>query len=254
MKLALMQLAKPGEESAQFLSARRQGFDGVQPCTSPETMNDSRLDALRQAANESGLEIPSIALLHHIWSGGFLTEMPDGRRQVIEDLRMVISWASDLGAKVILVPGFVKAEPKSAEDIAKVIAGFREVCPLAEKAGVKLAYEHPLASTEFLSVLDHVGSPALGDYYDIANLDHSGLNNSEEISQRGSRIFEIHLKNYREVPWDSGLRGGRVDLDAAARAIRATHYSGWFVIESANTKDELLSDDAALAREVFSEK
>lgn len=251
MKLAIMQLPKAGEELDQFQAASRQGFDGVQPCTSPETMNTNRLAALRAAAEQTGLAIPSIALLHHIWNGGFLAESAGEQRQVIADVLMIIEWASALGSKVILVPGFVKAEPKLPDDLARVAAGFREVCPVAEKAGIQLAYEHPLATKDFLRLMDQVASPALGDYYDIANLDHAGLDNAEEIRLRSSRIFEVHLKNYREVPWDGGLRGGRVDLEMAAEAIRNIGYQGWFVVETANTSDEALADDAVLAREVF---
>ncbi len=246
-----MQPVEAGQETAQFQAAMRQGFDGVQPTTSPESMTDERLQALVKAMQSTGLRVPSICLVHQIWYGGILASTEAGRSQAKAEVLIAIRWAQTLGAGCLLVPGFVEAEPKTEEHFDLLVEAFQSLCPVAQAAGVVLGYEHPKASSWFNALADAVGSPAFADYYDTANLVAVGLDNKQEIAARAGRLCEVHVKNYKEVPWDGGLSEGKVDLREAAAALQSIGYNGWYVVETASLSDAELCTDARIVREIF---
>jgi L-ribulose-5-phosphate 3-epimerase len=160
--------------------------------------------------------------------------LEEGQRLLQES----IQWARQLGASVILLP-FFGGRPLTPEEARApaLVRGFRETAPTAERMAVRLAIESTLAAGDLIELLDSVGSPFVGVYYDLANSTAQGYVPADEIRQLGDRVQMIHLKDTDGQP----LGKGRVDWPAAIAAIRDIGYDGWLVLETPSGDDPLAS-------------
>jgi sugar phosphate isomerase/epimerase len=100
----------------------------------------------------------------------------DTDRNPRESLREAVSVAHALGSPVVRTffgyteERFFKS-PTLAEQLDATLAVLREVAPVAEDQGVKIAMENHLALTsyELRELIERVGSPAIGVCFDTAN-------------------------------------------------------------------------------------
>src|SRR3712207_4827354 len=103
MKLGVMEhLVRGADDSATFANAKRLGFEGVELILGRDDLLDAdpkRLKSLQAARRASGLDVPSLCLGQHN-SGGIASANPDVARPAMQDVRIAIDWAGDLGAKV----------------------------------------------------------------------------------------------------------------------------------------------------------
>jgi len=188
----------------------------------------------KEAIQKTGIVVSSIAM-------GFLNNNPlateaDG----VAWMEQTIESAQDIGAKVILVAFFGKGDLLDGKklkpaEVDAVVEKVKAAAPKAAAAGVILGLENTLSAKDNLAILDRIQNDAVRVYYDCGNSTFSGYNVPEEIKMLGDRICQIHFK-------DGGhyLGEGKVDMKAAAAAIKSINYKGWFVLEtSAPSKDKV---------------
>jgi sugar phosphate isomerase/epimerase len=239
------------EDGPVFERARRSGFAGVEVALGDGGLTPRRLERLRHAKEESGLEIPSLILGSHNVEGGIADEDPTVARRAAEEARAAIAGAAELGADVVLVPFFLRAELRGERDVARCADAFQALCPAAESARVALCYEGALAAGDVLRLADRVASPAFGCYFDLANPLVSGLDPSTEARALGHLIRRVHFKDSRARRGDCRPGLGRVDYDACAHALAESGYDGWLVFETPAAPPEVVSRDLAFARRFF---
>jgi len=136
-----------------------------------------------------------------------------------------------VGGTGILVPFFGAAHMLNGKEwkpeISQLVERLKKLAPIAQDAGIKLGLECTLSGAQFNEILDRVGSEWVGAYYDIGNSTNAGLVPANDIKAIGRRLALIHFK-------DGGnfLGEGKVDIQAAADALRAIEYKGWIVLET----------------------
>ncbi len=218
-------IGKMGDPAA-FEVAKEIGLDGVQ--VSLGTLaNHMRLrqaavqEEYLAAAKAVGLEVASLAI-------GELNNIPyKSDPRTVPWVRDSVDVCTALGVHVVLLAFFANddlREDKAGVD--EVVRRLKAVAPRAEKAGVTLGIESWLSADQHLEILDRVGSPAVGVYYDVCNSNDMGYDIYAEIRKLGKRICEFHAKENGAL-----LGHGKVDFHRVREAMDDINYRGWVEIE-----------------------
>jgi inosose dehydratase len=165
---------------------------------------------------------------------------------------------AELGASshqqpVALVPN----APKFTDDQWKRLGdGLNELGQRAKDAGIRLCYHHHMGTgvmtQEECDKLAEVTEPGLLYFLlDTAHLYFAGSDSLEFIDKHASRIGHVHLKNIRKPVMDRALDEGMsfreaviagvftvpgdpegcLDFESILKALAASGYEGWMVLE-----------------------
>ena len=245
-------LRRDGDDDAAVLErARRLGFAGVEVVLRRGDLESGRLESLRRARAATGVEVPSLVLGFHNEDGGIADADPGAARRAADDVRASIGWARELGADVVLVPFFLRAELVGEADVDRCAEGFAALCPVAATEGVTLCYEGTLPADGVIALAERVSSPAFGCYFDLANPVVSGLDPATEARRLGDLVRRVHFKDARARRGDCRPGLGQVDYAECARALTETGYGGWLVLETPTAPPELVARDLSVARRFF---
>ncbi len=125
----------------------------------------------------------------------FFRESEKERRKSIKVLSKLIDCCQKLEVTTILLPVLEKSAIRSEEEKALLINSLKEVAPLAEKSGVTIGLEMELDSSEYLQIIDNIGSNFIKIYYDTGNLGARGNNTLRDLVKLKDHIAGIHLKD-----------------------------------------------------------
>ena len=200
-------------------------------------------------AREAGLDIVSLC------RGGFFPAREAADRQkAIDDNRLCIQQAHELGAPlIVLVCGAVPGQPL-AESRKQIADGIAAVLPEAEAAGVKLAIEplHPMYADDRSAVntmrqaneiCDALGSPAsvgiAADAYHIWW--DPELEAQIKLSAEKQRLFAYHICDWKTPTTDflndRGLMGeGCINLREMSGWVDAAGFTGHREVEIFSTR------------------
>jgi sugar phosphate isomerase/epimerase len=253
MKAGVMDaVVRAADDEETFARANRLGFSGVEvDLPRDELHSRDRLESLRRASTASELAVPSIVLGEHSDRGGIGDSDPAVAERARDDVTRAIDWAVELGAGVILIPFFGRAELNEEADIDRAAAAFRPLCELAGGRGIVLCYEGTLPATRIRVLAERVASRAFGCYFDLANPVTRGLDSATEIRALGELVRQVHFKDTRVRAGDCPPGLGGVDFAASFEALCEFGYDGWLVLETPPAPPELVGRDLAFARSVF---
>jgi sugar phosphate isomerase/epimerase len=243
------------------------GFDGVEidwnalaDAQPGGSLGPDRREQLRAAAAQAGVEICSVAAHFHNQGGLGATE-DAVRRSGRDAIRTGIRLCQDLGARVLLVPFFGPGTIHDAGGVSRLEADLRELAPEAELARVTLGIEHTLPAAEAAALIDRLGSPFIGDYWDMANAMGLGYDPLAEVRTLGSRLARVHAKEWHgeggpaatqstprfDLLNTQPLGSGSVPIGDVIRALRDVGYDGYIVLETGSFGNHQESARAALA-------
>ena len=244
-------VVRAADDEKTFVRALRLGFAGIEVDLSRDDFSNGRLDALRHAKAGTGLAVPSIVLGEHSDRGGISDADSLVAEQARDDVAQAIEWAAELGADVILLPFFGRAELVDENDVERAVGAFRPLGEVAGERGVVLCYEGTLPATRIRRLADGIASRAFGCYFDLANPVARGLDSASEIRTLDELVQRVHFKDTRVSPGDCPPGLGRVDYAASFEALCEIGYDGWVVLETPPGPPELVGRDLAFARSVF---
>jgi len=229
-------LGKPALEALPL--AAEIGFDGVEVCIGGDyatslLWSDGGTEQVTAAAKAAGIVVSSL-------SPGIFSQLHplvDDAGKQVEGRKLLgqcIALCGQLGCRGILVPMFPQdfAEWDDAKWTA-MADGFRGVAAKAEAAGVTLGLETMFDAKSLIALLDKIGSPAVGVYYDVANTTNRGYDAPAELRALGDRVVLIHVKDTDQ----QHLGEGRVPFDEVKAAIADIGYDGWLVLETPRGDD-----------------
>jgi L-ribulose-5-phosphate 3-epimerase len=215
-----------------------EGFEILLTETGELTMQSGPAEyaALRRMSRETGVEITSLC------GAGSLT---DNDPRVIDEskaqIRKMLDAAEALGVDTILITGG-RVQETVPYDVAydRLRGALQELCLEAERHRVHIALENVwnrllLSPLEFRDLIDGLGSPFFGCYFDTGNVMLYGYP-EQWIRILGSRIKKIHFKDFRmdhrerRYEWTQ-LMQGSVDWPAVMREIRAAGYDDYVITE-----------------------
>lgn len=210
-------------------------------------------ETIKQTVQETGVGISSLGM-------AILNKIPYARaeesQQIVIDciqtmatMKKEVDQMEDRGLAAKLSPtvalmGFFGIADLNKEEnsIDVVIEKFKEVAPLAEKAGVILGIESLLNEADHRRILEGVDSPAVKVYYDTANSHRMGYDIYQEMENLGSEnICEIHLKENNAL-----LGDGAIDFKRVRRILEKIDYKDWLIIEGSRRKGKTIEEDYQL--------
>ena len=224
------------------------GFEGVEVCIGGDYAT-SRLwaeggaEEMRAAAEAAGIAVSSLspgvfASLHP------LVDDPAKRDEGERMLGQTIELCGKLDTSDILVPMFPRDYGDWDEAQWDTFAsGLKRLADKAEAAGVTLALETTMDADTLVRLLDRIGSPAAGVYYDVANTTNFGFDAPAELRKLGPRVVMIHVKDTD----GQDLGEGSVPFPEVKAAIADIGYDGWLVLETPRGDDPAASAKKNLA-------
>ncbi len=188
-------------------------------------------DVVRRYKRESDrwdIRIPSLA---GVWDKGVNVASP----KAVDNLLLSIRAAELLGSNVILVAFFKDDAPDMEREASygPVVANLQKAAKAAADAGVVLSLENSLSPANNRKLVDLVGSPAVGVYYDLHNMATYG-HGAEAIPGikllGRERICAVHVKNGDNLVEEPGS----IDWPSAFAAYNGIGYDGWYVYETSH--------------------
>lgn len=251
VKLSMVKV--DGTLADKFRLLKELGFDGVE-LESPNELDRAEVLAARDAAD---LPIHGVVDSAH-WTKTLSDPDPRIRTEGRRALETALRDAHAYGAStVLLVPAVVRKEVSYADAYERSQAEIRQVLPLAEELGVRIALENVwnhflLSPLEFAAFIDAFESPWIGAYFDVGNIVNFGWP-EHWIRTLGPRILKLDIKEYsrekrdREGPYagfDVPLGEGDCDWPAVRAALAEVGFSGWATAEMSGGDAEYLRDVA----------
>lgn len=239
-------IGKRGNPEALTL-AKQLGLDGIQvDVGGPDKFPPQQAEVqakYQELVKSTGMRISTLAL-------GIFNSKPYFKEPAAQEwLSKSIDACQPLGARGILLAFFSAGDlRKDPKDIETTIAKLKEIAPKAEQANVRLLIESWLPAETLMKILEKVGSPAVGVYYDVGNTFRCGYDNVKEIKLLGKNIGEFHAK-------DNNLYGkGEINFPGIRKAMDEIGYRGWIHIEGDKFPNGMMKDtptDAEYLRTIF---
>ena len=231
-----------------FAVAAELGFEGVEVCigndyASSLLWSDGGPGKVLAAADAAGIAISSLspgcfAAMHPLAEDA--AKRAEGQKMLGE----TIALCPKLNTADILVPMFPKDFATwGDEQWDTMAAAFKSLGAKADDAGVTLGLETTLDGDTLAMLLDRIGSPAVGAYYDVANTLSFGFDPPAELRALGDRVVMIHVKDTDQ----QHLGEGRVPFADVKAALADIAYDGWLVLETPRGDDAIESARKNLA-------
>ncbi|MCU0449864.1 MAG: sugar phosphate isomerase/epimerase [Bernardetiaceae bacterium] len=234
LKLGMVDGDAPLLEKFRLLKSL--GFDGVEL----DSPNPFSRDEVLAAQAATGLLIPGVVCSEH-WRSPLSSPEAAVRARCSEAIATAIADCQAYGGTTVLVvPAVVNATTPYADAYARSQAELRQLLPLAQKTGVKLAIENVwnnflLSPMEAARYVDELASPQVGWYFDVGNVVRYGWP-EQWITTLAHRILKVDVKEYsrrladQQGVWrgfDAELLEGDCNWPAVMRALAQVGYQGW---------------------------
>lgn len=234
-----------------FRQVKALGFEGLELSFDPEgpiglQSTPEEMVVLRQAADDAGLLLTSLAT-GAFWTQNFGQDDPELRAAAHRNTVKMLELGQALGVRTLLIiPGsvdifFRPEEPVVPYDVVmnRVIEAMRKLVPECERTGVAIGMENVwnkffMSPLEMRTVIDTIGSPYIGAYFDVGNVVTSGYP-EQWIRILGHRLLSIHLKDFRRavgtIEGFVDLLEGDVNWPEVMNALRDVGYNGPLIAE-----------------------
>jgi sugar phosphate isomerase/epimerase len=230
------------------------GYEGVEimadvPHAWPAFLLEEHKQAMRDALANNDLAISNINafMMHAIaderqlyWYPSWIEPDRHYRNIRIQHTRRALTLARELGAACITTEpgGPVEKGGSWSKALEIFVEGLKPTAEHAEKEGVLLLVEPEpglLIETadQFLELMEHVDSPAIGMNFDIGHAFCVGDDPAVAIPKVAPYIRHFHLEDIAATRVHHHLIPGEgaIDFAATLRAIKAIDYKGWITIE-----------------------
>jgi L-ribulose-5-phosphate 3-epimerase len=201
---------------------------------------------IKQIIRECGVAVSSICA-DYIQAFPLSVLDEEKRRSRGSRLSSVVELACRLGAQCVLVPCVAKdLEPDSKGQNA-LIKSLELALDKASYEGIKVGLEMDWPATDQCRLVNQVGHPALGVYYDFGNATSLGYNPPEDIRTIGNLLVGVHIKD-RKVGGSSVILGhGDTDFVGGISALREIGYGGPLILEAPRGLDPIATARQHLA-------
>lgn len=106
-----------------------------------------------------------------------------------------------------------------------------------EKKNLRIIFESDYRPDQLAAFMDRLGGMPFGVNYDIGNSAALGFHPSEEFSQYGSHIVNVHVKDRAFGGTTVPLGTGDSDFEAVFQGLADLHYHGNFILQTARAAD-----------------
>jgi sugar phosphate isomerase/epimerase len=230
------------------------GYAGVEimadvPHAWPACLLEEQKEAIRQALRSNRLSISNVNAFmmnaisdprQRYWHPSWIEPDRHYRQIRIEHTMRSLTLARELGAPCITTEPGGPVEPGGSWSAALklFVEGLKPVAEHAEKEGVLLLVEPEPGlliekADQFLEMMQHVDSPAVGLNFDIGHFYCVGDDPPTTVHRLAPYIRHFHLEDIAATRVHHHLVPGEgaIDFRATLRAIQDIGYNGWITVE-----------------------
>lgn len=249
MKLGTMVKIKSPEEALErFKILRECGFAACQLVYKPKEYDLSHAAIIRQAAEETGMDICSQFCGYYdgdtVWDNyfGYMTAglgVEAYRKSRLDYVKSAAAFAHEVGiTDIIIHAGFIPNNP-FATDYPPILTAVRQLCVYCKRLGMNVLLETGgESSVALLRLIADTGCDNLFVNLDPANMLMYGYANPVDAMYTvGKYVRNIHGKDGMP-PTDSRRLGeekpvgrGRVDFEGLFRELKALGYDRYVIVE-----------------------
>jgi xylose isomerase len=200
-------------------AAQIEGLDGLEVCY-PADFEDFK--ETKKLLDDNGLGVSSVNFRSRRsgkwWRGSFTSEKAEERREVVEDFKLAVDYASELGCtKVTTCPLNEGSDYLFEMDYAQAYGYFEEsIAEVARhRSDMRICLEYKLSDPrvrtmlgtagETIAFCEQVGLPNVGLTMDIGHSLYAQERPAQALvlAHRSNRLFHIHLNdNDKQWDWD----------------------------------------------------
>jgi hexulose-6-phosphate isomerase len=157
------------------------------------------------------------------------------------ELRERLVWLMErcrmAGIGRIVLPFVDASQIRSVDQADRVIRLLSGVLPYASACRVELHLETSLAPARFAELLDAIPHPMLKANYDSGNSSSLGYDVRQELSEYGSRIGSVHIKDRVRGGGTVPLGSGDAQIPVLLSGLADLNYAGDYVLQVARSAD-----------------
>ena len=239
MRPAIATVTMGGDLSARFAAARKAGFEAVELFDADFEGSDLSARAVKDAAQNAGLEIASYFPLREVEG------VPAAERQAVRDRAAAyFDRAAELGSPMVMMCS--ATDERLSGDRNHIMDDLSRLADMAASRDLRLAYEalswgrHVFDYRVAADLVAQLGHPSFGLVLDSFHI-FARAHSLDEIAQvPAEHIFLVQVsdapvldlaylvwsRNHRTIPGR-----GAFDLPAFSRNVRATGYDDVFSLE-----------------------
>jgi L-ribulose-5-phosphate 3-epimerase len=222
---------------AEFDRARFHGFDLIEwvfdavRYEENPIWTEAGLAQIRERTRSSGVSVETICADYFV-QHPLLRAAQAERDHHIEVLNALVTRASQLGARVVVIPVLEVGEIQNVEEQVVLLECLRRPLTLARAVGVRLAVESNMPADRYLQLITQAGQPALGICFDTGNRTALGSDIVADIGRLAPYVCGVHIKdrllNGPNVP----LGEGAAPFDKFFSRLAVSGYSGPLILET----------------------
>jgi len=216
----------------------RIGFPAMElACAKPHFDMETALqdaNGVAEHVRKAGLKVSALSLFNNFTDGARLADQ-------VEQAKVYIRLAPLFNTEVVkMTPGPPGSAEASEEHWRCLGIALEQLVPVAEEAGVRLAFEtHMRQLTDTLAgakrLLEMAKTEVVGLTVDFSNLAFAGEDMREAVPVLAECTYNTHLKNglvTEDGNWQfNALDDGLTDYLAVLSLLRDVDYTGYFAIE-----------------------
>jgi inosose dehydratase len=222
-----------------------------------EIMTQLLIPQMREALQEFGMEVPVV------YAGGAY-HTPELAEKSIERVLESAKEAKSFGARYINTnpdpkPGQAR---KTDEELATEAKAINQLGGELDKAGLRLLVHHHNPemmdnAREWRYLLTHTDPKNAGLCIDVDWIFQGGQQALPLLTEAGSRVEDMHLRNASGGVWTQSVNAGDYDYKAIAALMKRLGYTGYLTVELAHRPETKITrsmeENLRLSRE-FVEK
>jgi sugar phosphate isomerase/epimerase len=220
----------------EFAKAARLGLHSIEWIFEAPRFADNPLwtetgrEEIRELIEQSGVRVQSVCADYFMVQrlAGESSLSLSQNRDVLADL---IVAAHAVGADRILIPLLETSAVDTPELKREIVVSLRSVVDVAERYGVTLGLEMEIPGSEYLKVVQSVGSPRVRAYYDTGNSTAQGADIAQDIVPLLPVLHAVHIKDRVRGGGSKLLGTGDTNFQAFFPALLRAGFRGDFVLQ-----------------------
>ncbi len=220
----------------EFELAARLGFECIEwlyeidDHTENPLMTSTGRHEIRNLIRQSGVVVSSVCgdfFMECRLAGGSAARRAEAAARLKELLPLV----REVGARRILLPLLEQAHVDTPELKDQVVESIQQCLPELERSEVELGLEMEIAGPDYHALIERIGHPLVGAYYDTGNSTAQGLCIATDALHVIDELLAVHVKDRRIGGSSQPLGTGDADFVGFFAALVKADFSGELVCQ-----------------------
>ena len=189
-------------------------------------------------SKKNEIKIPSITLdccmQRPFWKKQNLSLYVD----LIFDLKKIISSASSIGARIIVIPLVDNGSIENKFEFDLLKDTISSLYDFLESNKVKIAFESDFSPVNLSDFIKRYDKNFIGINYDTGNSACLGFDPEEEFRNYGERIINVHIKDRKINGGTVRLGEGDTKFKEVFNYFKFSDYEGNYILQTARSKNK----------------